>query len=76
LVLNARKLSRSAIAVLRRGLDGAFSLRDLDGQQRRAFKKLCKSGWMLDGCAVGMLKPGNYAATRALLEAAGQVGPQ
>lgn len=69
-----RKLSKSHLACLRRGLDGAFSLRDLNQHERRAFGALCKSGWMLNGCAVGMLAPGKYAATRAILEAADSQG--
>lgn len=65
-----KTLSKSHVAVLRRGLDGAFSLRDLDQHERRAFAALCKTGWMKDGCAVGMLAPGKYAASKALVEAA------
>lgn len=70
----SRKYSKSHLSVLRKGLDGSFSLRELDPHERRAFRALCKSGWMHNGCAIGMLAPGKHAATRAILEAAGQQG--
>ena len=67
--MRRRPLTPAALALLAKGLEGAFLLRSLTGLERRTLDALCRMGWMERGVLTAWLPGGNSAAVRALVEA-------